>query len=153
MSDKNFDVVVIGGGPAGYPAALRAAQLGLSAACIDDYKNEEGQRLFGGCCLNVGCIPSKALLESSELYHRAHTEFQAHGIHVAGVGIDVEASGAVFPPEPLEPLGDVVQIITSDSRTKGLADTASSTENCNFHPILLYCLKYIKRRECVGDGP
>jgi dihydrolipoamide dehydrogenase len=94
MSDKNFDVVVIGGGPAGYPAALRAAQLGLSAACIDDYKDEEGARLFGGTCLNVGCIPSKALLESSELYHRAHTEFQAHGIHVAGVGIDVEAMQA-----------------------------------------------------------
>jgi dihydrolipoamide dehydrogenase len=91
MSDKNFDVVVIGGGPAGYPAALRAAQLGLSAACIDDWKNEEGQRLFGGTCLNVGCIPSKALLESSELYHRAHSEFQAHGIHVAGLAIDVEA--------------------------------------------------------------
>ncbi|HUQ52636.1 MAG TPA: dihydrolipoyl dehydrogenase [Gammaproteobacteria bacterium] len=91
MSEKNFDVVVIGGGPAGYPAALRAAQLGLSAACIDDWKNEEGQRLFGGTCLNVGCIPSKALLESSELYHRAHTEFQAHGIHVAGLGVDVEA--------------------------------------------------------------
>jgi dihydrolipoamide dehydrogenase len=94
MSQKKFDVVVIGGGPAGYPAALRAAQLGLSAACIDDYKNEEGARLFGGTCLNVGCIPSKALLESSELYHRAHTEFQAHGIHVAGVGIDVEAMQA-----------------------------------------------------------
>ena len=94
MSDKNFDVVVIGGGPAGYPAALRAAQLGLSAACIDDYQNEEGTRLFGGCCLNVGCIPSKALLESSELYHRAHTEFQAHGIHVGGVGIDVETMQA-----------------------------------------------------------
>ncbi|HEX7235345.1 MAG TPA: dihydrolipoyl dehydrogenase [Gammaproteobacteria bacterium] len=94
MSDKNFDVVVIGGGPAGYPAALRAAQLGLSAACIDDYKNEEGVRLFGGTCLNVGCIPSKALLESSELYHRAHTEFQLHGIHVAGVGVDVEAMQA-----------------------------------------------------------
>ena len=94
MSDKKFDVVVIGGGPAGYPAALRAAQLGLSAACIDDYKNEEGARLFGGTCLNVGCIPSKALLESSELYHRAHTEFQAHGIHVAGLGIDIEAMQA-----------------------------------------------------------
>ena len=94
MSDKKFDVVVIGGGPAGYPAALRAAQLGLSAACIDDCKNEEGARLFGGTCLNVGCIPSKALLESSELYHRAHTEFQAHGIHVAGLGIDIEAMQA-----------------------------------------------------------
>jgi dihydrolipoamide dehydrogenase len=94
MSDKKFDVVVIGGGPAGYPAALRAAQLGLSAACIDDYKNEEGTRLFGGTCLNVGCIPSKALLESSELYHRAHTEFQLHGIKVSEVGIDIEAMQA-----------------------------------------------------------
>jgi dihydrolipoamide dehydrogenase len=94
MSDKKFDVVVIGGGPAGYPAALRAAQLGLSAACIDDYKNEDGARLFGGTCLNVGCIPSKALLESSELYHRAHSEFQAHGIHVSGLSVDIEAMQA-----------------------------------------------------------
>src|SRR4030095_1750133 len=94
MSEKKFDVVVIGGGPGGYPAAIRAAQLGLTAACIDDYKNEEGVRAFGGTCLNVGCIPSKALLESSELYHRAHTEFQAHGIHVAGVGLDIEAMQA-----------------------------------------------------------
>jgi len=91
MSDKKFDVVVIGGGPGGYPAAIRAAQLGLTAACIDDYKNEEGVRAFGGTCLNIGCIPSKALLESSELYHRAHTEFEAHGIKVAGLGLDLEA--------------------------------------------------------------
>jgi dihydrolipoamide dehydrogenase len=89
MSDKTFDVVVIGGGPAGYPAALRAAQLGLTAACIDDWKNEEGQRTFGGTCLNVGCIPSKALLESSELYHRAHEEFELHGIKVGDVGMDI----------------------------------------------------------------
>jgi dihydrolipoamide dehydrogenase len=94
MSDKNFDVVVIGGGPAGYPAALRAAQLGLKAACVDDWKNEDGARLFGGTCLNVGCIPSKALLESSELYHRAHTEFATHGIQVGGIGIDVAAMQA-----------------------------------------------------------
>src|SRR5512138_1373653 len=91
MNDKSYDVVVIGGGPAGYPAAIRAAQLGLSAVCIDDWKNEEGVRLFGGTCLNVGCIPSKALLESSELYHRAHSEFEAHGIKGGGgvtTGID-----------------------------------------------------------------
>ena len=91
MSDNKYDVVVIGGGPAGYPAAIRAAQLGLRAACIDDWKNEEGQRLFGGTCLNVGCIPSKALLESSELYHRAESEFAAHGIHTSGLTIDIAA--------------------------------------------------------------
>jgi dihydrolipoamide dehydrogenase len=91
MNDKKYDVVVIGGGPGGYPTAIRAAQLGLSAVCIDDWKNEEGQRLFGGTCLNVGCIPSKALLESTELYHRAHSEFEAHGIKVGSLAIDVEA--------------------------------------------------------------
>lgn len=91
MSEKRFDVVVIGGGPAGYPAAIRAAQLGLSVACVDDWKNADGTRAFGGTCLNVGCIPSKALLESSELYHRAHTEFAVHGISAGTLGIDIEA--------------------------------------------------------------
>jgi len=91
MNEQKFDVVVIGGGPAGYPSAIRAAQLGLSVVCIDDWKNEDGVRTFGGTCLNVGCIPSKALLESSELYHRAHSEFAAHGIQVGGLGIDVAA--------------------------------------------------------------
>jgi dihydrolipoamide dehydrogenase len=91
MNDKHYDVAVIGGGPGGYPAALRAAQLGLSVVCIDDWKNEEGVRLFGGTCLNVGCIPSKALLESSELYHRAETEFSVHGIKVGGLGLDLGA--------------------------------------------------------------
>jgi dihydrolipoamide dehydrogenase len=91
MNDKHYDVAVIGGGPAGYPAAIRAAQLGLSAVCIDDWKNEHGVRLFGGTCLNVGCIPSKALLESSELFHRAETEFSVHGIKVGGLGLDIAA--------------------------------------------------------------
>jgi len=89
MNDKKYDVVVIGGGPGGYPAAIRAAQLGLSAVCVDDWKNEEGVRLFGGTCLNVGCIPSKALLESTELYHRAATEFSQHGIKVGSLGLDL----------------------------------------------------------------
>jgi dihydrolipoamide dehydrogenase len=90
MSDETFDVVVIGAGPAGYPAAIRAAQNGLRTACIDDWRNRDGSRAFGGTCLNAGCIPSKALLESSELYHRARTEFAKHGIGVAGVELDVE---------------------------------------------------------------
>jgi dihydrolipoamide dehydrogenase len=88
MADS-FDVVVIGGGPAGYPAAIRAAQNKLSVACIDEWKNLDGTFAFGGTCLNAGCIPSKALLESSELYHRAHAEFAAHGIKTTGVSLDL----------------------------------------------------------------
>ena len=86
-----FDVIVIGGGPAGYPAAIRAAQNKLSVACIDEWKNLDGTAAFGGTCLNAGCIPSKALLESSELFHRAQTEFAVHGIQVSGVGLDLAA--------------------------------------------------------------
>src|SRR5690606_28949997 len=89
MTEKNFDVVVIGGGPAGYPSAIRAAQLGLKAACVDEWASPDGGRPFGGTCLNVGCIPSKALLESSELYHRAQSEFAAHGISVGSLDVDV----------------------------------------------------------------
>src|SRR5207302_1608487 len=84
-----FDVVVIGGGPAGYPAAIRAAQNQLSVACIDEWKNRDGSAAFGGTCLNAGCIPSKALLESTELYHRVHEEFAVHGIKVSGATLDL----------------------------------------------------------------
>ena len=86
---RSFDVVVIGAGPGGYVAAIRAAQKGLSVACIDEWKNREGKNAFGGTCLNAGCIPSKALLESSELYHRAQHEFKKHGISTGEVSIDV----------------------------------------------------------------
>lgn len=88
MADS-FDVIVIGGGPAGYPAAIRAGQNKLSVACIDEWRNPDGSYVFGGTCLNAGCIPSKALLESSELYHRSREEFAAHGIKVSGVSVDV----------------------------------------------------------------
>jgi dihydrolipoyl dehydrogenase len=88
MADS-FDVVVIGGGPAGYPAAIRAAQNKLSVACIDEWKNRDGTLAFGGTCLNAGCIPSKALLESTELYHRVQEEFAVHGIRTTGVSFDV----------------------------------------------------------------
>jgi dihydrolipoamide dehydrogenase len=90
MSNK-YDVIVIGGGPAGYPAAIRAAQHGLSAACIDNWENYDGSHAFGGTCLNAGCIPSKALLESSELFHRARHEFASHGIQADGVSLDLAA--------------------------------------------------------------
>jgi dihydrolipoamide dehydrogenase len=85
----SFDVIVIGAGPAGYPAAIRAAQNKLSVACIDEWKNHDGTAAFGGTCLNAGCIPSKALLESTELYHRAQEEFAVHGIKLSGIGLDL----------------------------------------------------------------
>lgn len=88
---KSFDVVVIGGGPGGYVAAIRAAQNGLKTACVDNWQNRDGAHAFGGTCLNAGCIPSKALLESSELYHRASHEFAKHGITVGQPKMDVAA--------------------------------------------------------------
>ncbi|MFZ6672311.1 dihydrolipoyl dehydrogenase [Undibacterium sp. Xuan67W] len=86
---KQFDVVVIGGGPGGYIAAIRAAQLGFSTACIDAWTNEKGGPAPGGTCTNVGCIPSKALLQSSEHYEHAGHSFADHGIEVKGLGLDV----------------------------------------------------------------
>ena len=90
MSEQ-FDVVVIGAGPAGYPAAIRAGQNKLKAACVDEWKNFDGTYAFGGTCLNAGCIPSKALLESSELYQRAKDEFGIHGIQLSGITLDLAA--------------------------------------------------------------
>jgi len=86
---KSFEVVVIGAGPGGYVAAIRCAQLGFSTAVIDEWKNEKGEFKLGGTCLNVGCIPSKALLESSENYERVAYKFGNHGISVSGAKIDV----------------------------------------------------------------
>ena len=86
---KQFDVIVIGGGPGGYIAAIRAAQLGFNTACIDAWKNEKGGPAPGGTCTNVGCIPSKALLQSSEHFDQANHHFAEHGIEVKGVAIDV----------------------------------------------------------------
>jgi dihydrolipoamide dehydrogenase len=87
---KNFDVLVIGGGPGGYIAAIRAAQLGFHTACIDEWKNEKGDPAPGGTCTNVGCIPSKALLQSSEHYEHAGHAFADHGIEVKGLGLNLE---------------------------------------------------------------
>lgn len=88
MSDK-FDVVVIGAGPGGYVAAIRAAQLGLKTACIEKYQGKDGKLALGGTCLNVGCIPSKALLDSSWKYHEAKDSLNVHGISTGDVKMDV----------------------------------------------------------------
>lgn len=85
MTSSTFDLIVIGGGPGGYVAAIRAAQHGLSVACVD--KNA----VLGGTCLRVGCIPSKALLESSEIYHRAKAGLERHGVKLGGIELDVAA--------------------------------------------------------------
>jgi dihydrolipoamide dehydrogenase len=86
---QSFDVVVIGAGPGGYIAAIRAAQLGLSTACIEGWKNAKGELALGGTCLNVGCIPSKALLASSEEYEKVAKHLEPHGISVSGAKMDV----------------------------------------------------------------
>ena len=86
---KQFDVVVIGGGPGGYIAAIRAAQLGMNVACIDEWKNDKGGPAPGGTCTNVGCIPSKALLQSSEHFEHANKHFADHGISTGKVTMDV----------------------------------------------------------------
>jgi len=89
MTTKVFDVIVIGGGPGGYIAAIRAAQLGFATACIDEWKNDKGGPAPGGTCTNVGCIPSKALLQSSEHFDQAAHHFADHGIGLKDLRIDV----------------------------------------------------------------
>src|SRR5258706_1902061 len=86
----SFDVVVLGAGPGGYIAAIRAAQLGFSTACVDDWKNVKGGPALGGTCTNIGCIPSKALLQSSEHFEQAQTNFAEHGIDIKGVSLNHE---------------------------------------------------------------
>ncbi len=86
---KQFDVIVIGGGPGGYIAAIRAAQLGFQVACVDEWKNAKGGSALGGTCTNVGCIPSKALLQSSEHFEQAGHHFADHGIGLKDLSIDI----------------------------------------------------------------
>ena len=88
---QKFDLIVIGAGPGGYVAAIKASQLGLKTACIEKYQDKDGKVALGGTCLNVGCIPSKALLDSSYKYHEAHEGFKIHGIEAKGVTMDVPA--------------------------------------------------------------
>jgi dihydrolipoamide dehydrogenase len=89
MSQK-FDVIVIGAGPGGYVAAIRAAQLGLNTACVEKWVDDKGTAVLGGTCLNVGCIPSKALLESTHKFHEAAHDFSVHGINASDVKMDVK---------------------------------------------------------------
>ncbi len=88
---KEYDVIVIGSGPAGYVSAIRAAQLGLATACVEKWVDGENNTVLGGTCLNVGCIPSKALLDSSQKYIDAKEEFHTHGINASEISIDIQS--------------------------------------------------------------
>ena len=101
---EHYDVIVVGGGPAGYVAAIRSAQLGLKTACVEQWINKQGSPALGGTCLNVGCIPSKALLESSQLFLNARDKFSDHGIDIDGVSANV--------PKMIEGKDKIVQELT-----------------------------------------
>ena len=101
----SYDVVVIGAGPAGYVAAIRCAQLGLKTACVEEWINKQGKPALGGTCLNVGCIPSKALLDSSEHYQDILHGTQTHGIRISNLELDV--------PEMIDRKDEIVSTLTS----------------------------------------
>jgi dihydrolipoamide dehydrogenase len=111
---NDYDVIVIGAGPAGYVAAIRCAQLGMKTACIDDWRDSEGKPVPGGTCLNAGCIPSKALLESSDLYERAVSDFGWHGIQVGDVMLDVPAMIASKEKVVRDLTGGIVALFKSN---------------------------------------
>ncbi|MFO0889783.1 MAG: dihydrolipoyl dehydrogenase [Isosphaeraceae bacterium] len=119
MADK-YDLIVIGAGPGGYVAAIRAAQLGMKVACV------EKRGALGGTCLNVGCIPSKALLDSSELYHLAHERFGKHGIKVGGLGLDIPAM-MKRKDEVVKGLTDGVRFLFRKNKIEPIFGTARLT--------------------------
>ncbi|MBT8114749.1 MAG: dihydrolipoyl dehydrogenase [Arenicella sp.] len=119
MSNK-FDVIVIGAGPGGYVAAIRCAQLGLNTACVDDWQDADGQPSLGGTCLNVGCIPSKALLDSTEKASHAAHDFADHGISVGNVSVDV--------PKMIERKDGIVSNLT-----KGIAGLFKANKVTSLH--------------------
>ncbi len=119
MSEK-FDVIVVGAGPAGYVAAIRCAQLGFNTACVDKWVDADGKPSLGGTCLNVGCIPSKALLDSSEKVEQASHDFQNHGISVGKVTVDV--------PKMIARKDDIVSNLT-----KGIAGLFKANKITSLH--------------------
>lgn len=117
MSAESYEVIVIGGGPAGYESAIRCAQLGLKTALVEQWIGKSGKPALGGTCLNVGCIPSKALLESSHLYERAHQEFEQHGIKANKLDIDVPAMIARKDKVVSELTGGIAQLLKANNVT------------------------------------
>jgi len=110
----HYDVIVIGAGPGGYVAAIRCAQLGLKTACIDAWTDDEGKSSLGGTCLNVGCIPSKALLESSALYKQAQDGLSAHGISLQTPSIDIATMQARKQSVVTKLTGGIAQLLKAN---------------------------------------
>ncbi|HVA54366.1 MAG TPA: dihydrolipoyl dehydrogenase [Gammaproteobacteria bacterium] len=127
---QSFDVVVIGAGPAGYVCSIRAAQNGLKTACVDNWKSLDGKHAFGGTCLNAGCIPSKALLESSEMFHKTQHEFAAHGINVGNPHMDVAVMQARKAKIVSNLTGGIAALFKSNNVT-GIRGTARLLKNGN----------------------
>ncbi len=123
---KEYDVVVIGSGPAGYVAAIRCAQLGFKTACIEKWLNKKDKTVYGGTCLNVGCIPSKALLDSSHKFVEAQDHFSTHGISVGKVAIDVPAMIA-RKDKVVDQLTSGVQGLFVANKVEGIAGTGKVT--------------------------
>lgn len=120
---KQYDVVVIGSGPAGYVAAIRCAQLGFKTACIEKWLNKENKTVYGGTCLNVGCIPSKALLDSSHKFVEAQSHFDVHGISVGKVAMDVPAMVA-RKDKVVSQLTQGIKGLFAANKVDGIAGTA-----------------------------
>ena len=116
MSDQ-YDVIVIGAGPAGYVAAIRCAQLGLKTACIDNWVDDKGQASLGGTCLNVGCIPSKALLESSALFTQTQNDLTDHGIKINAPKMDVKTMQARKEALVKKLTGGIAQLLKANKVT------------------------------------
>lgn len=125
---KEFDVVVIGSGPAGYHAAIRCGQLGFKTACIEKWLNKDDKTVYGGTCLNVGCIPSKALLDTSHKYVEAQHDFDTHGIKVNKVGIDVPAMIERKDKVVKQLTGGVAGLFTAN-KVEGISGTGKLVAN------------------------
>jgi len=134
VQKKHYDVAVIGAGPAGYVAAIRCAQLGLDTVCIDEWLNHEGQSSLGGTCLNVGCIPSKALLESSHLYAQAHNELAQHGISTSDVSMDL----AVMMQRKNKVVAELTSGIDSLFKANGVEVMHGRAHIMDMHDIEVY---------------
>jgi len=146
MSD--FDVIVIGGGPGGYVAAIRCAQLGMKTACIDNWLNEEGKQTLGGTCLNAGCIPSKALLESSEYYADLMDTSVHPGINLQGIELDLKE----IQHDKNKIVSELTGGIQALFRANGVASISGQAQRQTDKQIIVTSAKNDKKRDLLASN-